>query len=267
MIVELKITQMIKHFGSASRPWLVRCNNDSNELYIVKFSNEDNSFVNEHVCYSIANKIGLSTTPSFASYIEKDQVEIINQRKKQVNEPLIKPGNYFFSKYVKDPYTLEKDTHTSLQNSDIQNLDQVPGMIAFDIFVENRDRKAQNALIHPIDDNSAIFEYILIDHGHCIGGPRWNAKSLSNIQYSLKKIPWKITEIHGEGDFISYIAKLKSLDSSFFKSVLDDIPEDWKLAKNDHAALLSFLTNRDSGMIFEAIKIANNNTHIFPNWK
>lgn len=258
---------MIKHFGTASKPWLVRCNDNSNELYVVKFSNEDNSFVNEHVCYSIANKIGLSTTPSFSSYLDQGQVDMINERKKQVNEPLIKPGHYFFSKYVKDPYTLEKETHTNLQNSDIQNLDQVPGMIAFDIFVENTDRKAKNALIHPIDDSSPIFEYILIDHGHCIGGPKWNAKSIPNIQYSIKSIPWKITKIHGESDFIPYIAKLKSLDSSFFNSVLDGIPDDWKLARDDHAALLSFLTNRDSGAIFEAIKNTNNKTQIFPNWK
>ena len=125
---------MIEPKKSSAQPWLVKCNDD--KKYIVKFVNENNAFANEFVCYEIANKIGLTTTPSFPAIIEQNEVDNINKRKQQENETLITPGKYFFSTYVDDPYTLNNQSHTSLQPTDIRNLDQVPGMIAFDIFNE-----------------------------------------------------------------------------------------------------------------------------------
>ena len=265
--MDLEITQMIKPYKTASSPWLVKCNNDDKEKYIVKFSNQNNSFANEFVCYNIANKISLTTTPSFAVKIEQKAVEIINRRKAQENEPLITEGKYFFSKFVEDPYTLNEEGHNTLKPTEIRNLEQVPGMIVFDVFVDNGNRSHQNALIHPIDKESPIFEYVLIDHGHCFSSDGWNANSIKNLQYTIKPIPWKTTEITNVCAFIPYIAALDLLDESFFKKIIEEIPSEWKHVPEDFEALLAFLTSRDSKLVLSTILQAKNNKQLFPNWK
>lgn len=267
VIVDLKITQMIKPYKTGSQPWLVKCNNDDREQYIVKFSNQDYSFANEFICYKIADKIGLTTTPSFAVKIEQKEVEIINRRKAQENEPLITEGKYFFSKYIEEPYTLNNERHNALLPTEIRNLEQVPGMIAFDIFVDNGDRKNENAIIHPIDKESTIFEYVPIDHGHCFSGPSWNADSIKSLQYNVKPIPWKTTEITNHCVFTPYIAALDLLDDSFFKKIIEEIPLEWKHDQKDFGALLTFLTSRDHNKVLNTILQHKNNKQLFPNWE
>lgn len=258
---------MIKNYGTSAQPWLVKCNGDDKEKYIVKFLNEKKAFANEFVCNKIANEIGLTTTPSFPVTIEQKEVEIINKRKEREKEKLISEGKYFFSKYVENPYTLNQQAHNSLQSTAIKNLDQVPGMIVFDIFVDNSDRSHNNALIHPIDSESAIFEYVLIDHGHCISGPNWTADSLKNIQYKIKSIPWKATEIKSESVFSPYISALKKLDGSFCEKIISEIPSEWKNNSNDFKALIGFLASRDPDLVLKEVLQAKDNKQLFPNWK
>ena len=259
---------MINPYKTSAHPWLVKCNNDDKEQYIVKFSIQDNSLANEFVCHKIANKIGLTTTPSFAVKNEQNEVDIINRRKTQEKEPLITEGMYFFSKYVENPYTLNKERHNALQPTAIRNLEQVPGMIAFDVFVDNGDRSATNALIHPIDNDSTIFEYVLIDHGHCFSSNSWNANSIKNLQYNVKTIPWKATEITNVCVFSPYLAALDLLDRSFFKQIIDEIPSEWKHKQEDFDALLDFLVARDVNEVVKIIRTqAKNNISLFPNMK
>lgn len=257
---------MHKAYGTSTKPWWVTCNDDQD--YVVKFLNPNKAFANELICYQIANKIGLTTAPSFVIKIEQDDVDKINDRKKKVGEPLITVGKYFFSKKVYGGYTLNVGTHNSLSSDVIQNLEQVPGMIAFDSFVNNGDRSATNAIIEPAG-KSKFMKYVLIDHGHCFTNDTWNKDSFKDLPYIIKKekIPWKTTEITSISDFCPYISALNSLDESFFKQIIDNIPPEWKQNKEDFDALLDFLKNRDAGKVLEAIIKAKDNTDFFPNLK
>lgn len=262
--MDIVVTQPIKPYKTSSRPWLVKCNDD--QKYIVKFSNQDNSFANESVCHAIANKIGLKTTPSFPILIEQDEIDIINKRKIEEKEPVISVGKYFASKFVEEPYTLNEERHKALHPSEIKNLDQVPGMIAFDIFVANSDRQHKNALMHPADNKTSIFEYVLIDHGHCFDGPTWTAASISKTPYQLRNIPWKTDRIIQKSSFISFIDALDSLDASFFIKTIENIPDDWKHKSADFDELLKFLVGRNAKEVLRVIyEQAKNNRNLFPN--
>ena len=196
----LAVTQPLVACGSSfSRPWLVKC---GNEEYILKFFNgKDNSLASEFICDKIARKIGLTVPDTSPILIENDEVEIINKAKKEKGEPLITVGEYFGSKFINDPYSLNEERHTSLDPNDISNLDQVPGMILFDTFVDNGNRGPQNAIMHPIDEEASTFEYVLIDQGHCFNDPGWSKDSIKKIQYNVRNIPWKKDWLTGETDF------------------------------------------------------------------
>lgn len=245
---------------------MVKC---GDEKYLLKFFNgKDNSLASEFICDKIARKIGLNVPDTSPILIENDEVEIINGEKKRMNQPLITVGEYFGSKFINEKYSLNHERHTTLDSNDISNLDQVPGMILFDTFVDNGNRSEENALMCPVDGITSIFEYVLIDEGHCFNDPGWNKDSIKKIQYNVRNIPWKKDCLTGESDFKDYVDKLNSLDKPFFKEIIDDVPSKWKPKPDDFDALLDFLVSRDPKQALVAMNIwAKKNINQLPNWK
>jgi len=263
----LVVTQPLVAFGSSfSRPWLVKC---GSEEYLLKFFNgNDNSLASEFICDKIARKIDLTVPDTSPILIENDEVEIINKAKKEKGEPLITVGEYFGSKFIDNAYSLNHERHTALDPNDISNLGQVSGMILFDTFVDNGNRSEINALMRPVDEEASIFEYVLIDEGHCFNDPGWNKDSIKNIQYNVRNIPWKKDWLTGESDFKDYIEKFNSLEKTFYKEIIDDVPSKWKPRPDDFDALLNFLVSRDVKQALQAMtNWARDNIKQLPSWK
>jgi len=109
----------------------------------------------------------------------------------------------------------------------------------------------------------------MCNHGHCFISDTWDKDSIKNLSYTIEKgrIPWKTTAITSISNFCPYISALESLDESFFKQIIDDVPPEWRQNKEDFDALLDFLKNRDAGKVLEAIIKAKDNTDCFPNLK
>lgn len=264
--MDLVVTQPIRALErSFSRPWLVKCENIE---YVLKFfDGNNNSLASEFICNKIAKKIGLTVPETSPVLVEQDEVDIINARKREQGDFLIHVGKYFGSKFIENPFTLNTERHASLDSSNISNLEQVAGMTAFDIFVDNGNRCAQNALMHPINEEGTIFEYVLIDQGHCFHDPNWDANSIKNIGYNPKDIPWKKDLIVGETSFKKFIDALDSIGKSEFKEIIDEVPQEWKPRPDDFKALLDFLDKRSGKEVLRTIRnMAKNNIKLFSNW-
>jgi len=261
--MSLIVTQPIRPWGSSfSKPWLVKCNDD--QQYILKFFNgTDNSLANEYICGQIAMLLELPIAKPEIIFVGQDEVDIINAKR---NEK-IKVGHYVGTEFLENSYTLNKEQHTSLKIDDIQNIEKVPGMIVYDIFTDNTNRCEQNALLHAINENNSAFEYIMIDHGHSFSGPDWNEQTIKKLPIRIVGIPWKTDYITGESSFKFWIEKLKTIDRSMYKNILDSVHKEWKPRPNDFDALLETLVSRSPDEVLNQLKVANTNNTLFGNWR
>lgn len=254
--MDLVVTQLIRPMElSVTRAWLVKCNDDQN--YVMKFfSDINNSFDNEFLCHKIAKFMGLTIPEPAILSITKDKVDVINAIRKESNDFLISPGKYFGTKFIENSYMLDHEIHGKLKPSKIKNIHEVPGMVVFDLFVENKDRSQRNALLHVLSEEQQIFEYVLIDHHICFGGIDWNVNSMKNSQPTLKinNIPWKHNFFISDNAFKTYVEKLKNLDKEFLKGLIDEIPIEWKRKPEEYDALLIALSTRDVDEILSLLK-------------
>ncbi len=244
---------------SFARPWLIEC--DDNNKYAVKFANEknDNSIINEFVCAHLLKKLDLPIASPELIQISQELIE----KTQDLRERNIKPGIHFGLAYVDGSLNLSDQSIQKIPIEKIQNASQVPGMIAFDIFVCNIDRSTNNSLITPIDDTKDKYRYVTIDHGHCFGGPSWNEPSIRNLPLQLGAIPWKKDLIRSVADITPYINKLEGLSKTDFQHVVDGIPPEWNKKENEITALVDVLEKRNETSILNLLK---DNKVQFPNW-
>ncbi len=253
---DLTVKQLIKPIeftASFSKPWLVKCNDD--QQYVLKFFNgSDDTLANEFLCNRIAQVMGLTVPEIAVVSIEKENVQRINVNRKNLNEYQISPGKYFGTRFIDSTYTLEHEIYRKLKPSTIKNTREVPGMIVFDIFIQNIDRLKQNVLIHMLPKRQLTFEYVLIDHGHCFGGSNWNVNTMKDFQFDLLNIHWKHDLFIYDSQFKDYVEKLQNLDKRFFKEVIDEIPVEWKKQPHECNEFVNALSSMNASKILPLLK-------------
>jgi len=243
-----------------SRPLIIRC--DDKQEYIAKFfDGNDKSILNEFVIGKLAKKMDLPIAEPFE--IKIDDVGLINKINETRDHP-INSGLHIGTLDLKLSFELSKSHHVNLDSKLIENLNVVPDIIAFDIFVCNTDRKGANSLVEVTDNGKQPFRYVMIDHGHCLGGPNWTLDGEKKLVWNQPVIPWKVDSVVGEQSFSPFIEKLKNLDSSDFKEIIKSASNEWKKPGDDEQ-LLNMLANRDVDQVIEQLKKYNKGQ--FPNWE
>ena len=242
-------------------PWLMVA--DDSRKYLVKFANErtDNSILSEVICARLAKKLDLPI-PEW-DFINIDQDMIDNT--KDLTDRQIQPGKHFASLFVDGSTNLPND-HFSIPINHIDNKNQIPGIIAFDTFVCNNDRKEANSLIAPLDDSREKYEYWMIDHGLCFGSHTWNEQSLDSLPMRPSGIPWNTDIISGSDSFEPFIEKLRKLDRNDFEEVVK-IPTEWNHRQEDLSKLTETLVNRSEDQIINVLQgLHNSNDSVFRKW-
>lgn len=188
-----------------ARPIVIRC--DDNQDYVAKFFyGNDKSILNEFVVGKLAKKLDLPVAePIEINISEQRLIDKINQ----ILDRPVSAGIHVGTLDLKLSFELSKSHHKNLDSKLIENLDAIPDILAFDIFVHNNDRKDANSLVEVTDNGKTPFRYVMIDHGHCMGGPNWESGRTSKLQWNQPGIPWKTDAITGEDSFSPFIKKLK----------------------------------------------------------
>lgn len=246
----LKATAAYRKFGdSYAVPWIMKC--DDNQEYLVKFANEknDNSIVNELICGKLATKLDLPALEPHLIHIDQELID----NTKDLRDRNIKGGTHLGTQFMSNSFNLGAEIAQKTSINKIQNAEQIPGMIAFDIYVHNIDRHPGNSLIIPVSDTKEKYRYVMIDHGHCFGGPTWNMNLIKNLPISNSSVPWKMGPVNWNS-FEPYIKKLKVLTKPDLEAIFGLIPTEWNADDTIKAALLDSLANRNIIGIEQLIK-------------
>ena len=221
--------------------------------YVVKMRNGGNaskSFFNEFVATNMALMVGLpAAEPAIvnlgAKFIEDTE---------DLRDAHVKPGPYFATKYYDGAYTASGGAELAIRPNSIVNLGDVPAFVIFDIFVHNKDRHGGNTLLVPLSGKSYIYRYLLIDHGHCFGGPTWNSDSVSDLPYEVAGVPWYTNNIVGESDFAAPADLMARLGGADIDAARAGLPDEWDIPTDDYNALRNSMSSRSRDAMLDTAK-------------
>lgn len=134
----------------------------------------------------------------------------------------------------------------------ITNANAIPGMLAFDVLVCNRDRHGGNVLLQRPSPNLDRYTFYLIDHSHALIGDMPNMKALTQFLDNhhdpapfLQVAPMQLRAlVSGWDDFDPWLAKIESLTRTGLENILIGIPAEWRPKENDSALIIDFLLAR-----------------------
>lgn len=172
----LHASQAHQQMPGASESWLMTCNDT--KKYVVKFDEVGfNTVISEFVCNKIAGIMDLPVAKGELIFIDKGLADAINLNPSKTRK--IKEGIHFGTLYLEPSSNLDPAKLQQFTIEKIVNEDKVPGMIIFDILMCNGDRSTTNSLIIPTATPKE-YQYVMMDHSHCFGGPNWNEQSIKN---------------------------------------------------------------------------------------
>ena len=238
--------------GSATWSRPRRTSASDGHSYVVKIRNGGNaskSFFNEFVASNIALKVSLSIAePAIINLSAK-----LTERSSGLRKARIEPGPYFATRYRDGAYAISDRKGILIRPSTIANLDEVPAFVVFDVFVHNKDRHGGNTILAPSGDGSG-YRYLLIDHGHCFGGPEWSSDTASDLAYEAAGIPWYTDGIAGESDFVGPADRMARLGEADIDASRSGLPAEWDIPADDYTALRRSMSSRSADIMLSVIK-------------
>jgi hypothetical protein len=151
-----------------------------------------------------------------------------------------KPGQQFASLYIENCSLLISD-FIQKGGLRITNREALAGMLVFDLWLSNTDRKEKNVLLQPCGEDA--FKLYMIDHGRCFANSNWTPDTLQNVSMNLELSvhKWGFSLLKGREELIPYMEKVAFLSDTVINNILDDIPEDWAISASDKEALSVYL--------------------------
>ncbi len=211
---------------------------EDGSIFFVKFKENPQGIrvlVNELVANKIACLLDLPCPEGFIA--ELGERFLLASKISPMDGKTISPGQHFCCRQIENIY------HGVPRNliPNVKNTKHFPGIILFDMFVNNSDRNSDgNYLIVNAKDNS--YELCIIDHGHCFGNPVWDTTITDRVgTWSQSILPPMANYIRGFNPFQEYIEKVKTLSNKLFSSMVADIPNEWEINESERRALTGFL--------------------------
>ena len=232
---------------------------DDGHSYVVKMLDGGRKArFNEYVAANIARNVGLSVAEPVVVHIGSKFIG----RTPGLQKADVSPGPYFATRFYK-AYDMHGRAGLRPRQPQITNLEEVPAFVAFDVFVHNRDRNDGNTLLVPSNGGRAGYRYLIIDHGHCFGGPDWDSDTAASLPYETANIPWQTSAISGEGPFLDPIGKMAQTSQADVDSAKDGLPNDWDIDGDEYEALKRAMSSRDPHKMLGAIRSIKG---LFPGW-
>lgn len=234
--------------------------------YVVKWNGTEikraKEAVNEYVVGKLAMLLSLPVVPFDLVYIPDEFVkktpELHSKRYK------FSSGCQYACLFIENSIVLADVFKDLPSKTEVKNHDMLAAMAVFDQWVNNSDRTMSNILLERLNGDEYYIH--MIDHGKCFpGGYKWSPKTLSQKQkYNMKyreTYQWAFS-ILNEEDFTSFIEKIISIPNKLIYEVIQSIPEEWEVSKEESEALYHYLIehkNRLPNVIDNFINKYNNN--------
>ncbi|MDR6550685.1 HipA family kinase [Paenibacillus qinlingensis] len=222
-----------------SKPQLIQFSDGMS--YVVKFKNNPTGtrvLVNEYVAASLGQLLSLPVIPFQVVSVSNDFIKAIPEMVKSK----FKSGSQFASQYIEGSTYLTPDFF-KIGSFRIHNQDILAGVILFDLWLSNTDRKEKNTLLKPLGANEHYF--YMMDHGRCFADSNWTIKTLKNtkMNLNLKVHQWCYSLLKDRNALNDYLVRILSLSDETIKQVVFSIPQDWDVSVAEREALLSHLIN------------------------
>lgn len=196
--------------------------------------------VNELVCTELAFRLGLPCPEPIVAEISPDLGPI----------PLrLTPGFVASGPNYAVPFLHRSEAPPSREHvAAADNWQDLPGIVAFDAWISNRDRTTPGNLVaeHSHRD-SAVCHIWMIDHGHGLTGPDWTAQSLAG-NYEVAPLPYlDILEPslrRGVHHLERWITAIEELREEAIAAVIALVPKAWLPDPAEREALTTFLYSR-----------------------
>ncbi|MGH9506174.1 MAG: HipA family kinase [Terriglobales bacterium] len=229
---------------TASAPQIFLCGGRN---FIVKMRGDhraDRTSVNEVVAWEVARLLDLPTANAAIIDVQEDLIAA---------SPALAgghPGLYFGSEEITGAFDLTARQASSGGAPPVRNIDKAASAVAFDSFVWNADRNNPgNILLAPCPGEPGTFEFVLIDHGHCLTGPTWRAEQLASLaggQYRCPAHPFPRDAARSfPGGLDRTCAAIEhDVDAAVLGQVVAAIPHAWGLENAAPEAIAKFLAGR-----------------------
>lgn len=260
---DIVATRFISEINTGlSKPVILGASDGNN--YVVKFRDDlvtNKVLINDLICCRLAKLFDLPVAEARTIFIGESLINIepyLSNRK-------IKDGKHFASLHYKNTYTFIGEN--SLKG--ISNIDKIPDIIAFDLWVGNDDRADNegNLLLRTSINNDNL---LIIDYGNSFHGPDWIEYDLKCNDILVPPFDGKVYNVlkkyvNGSNPFQEICKKIKSITYDEITSCVADIPDSWNLNEDNKKNICDFLFNRKEKLedILEYLKSKNE----FYNWR
>lgn len=231
----------------SSRPQLILFSDG--RKYIVKFKNNaqgTRALVNEYVAGRLARLLNLPVPPFQIVYIPQTFVRA-NPILSQYN---FAPGYQFASEFMHN-CTLNPDKRRLPVRANIINGGQLAGIMVFDQWVSNIDRKIRNVLFKKTS-RQGRYKIYMIDHGHSfsyhsfrnIPNCNWTPHTLRYLPQKLKPnafYQWCLNQLHSPDELLRFVNRIEQLPDQQIYKVISSIPKDWNVSQVEKKSLYAYL--------------------------
>lgn len=227
-----------------SSPHLMECS-DGN-LYVVKLSSNPQgvrALVNEMISCWIAQRLKLPVPDGQVIYIH----ETVRNQGLHFGFDL-GLGPHFGSRYIPDC----TNHPTDAELAGCSNITQAADIIAFDYWLDNNDRFSWKEYPQNILVSKGEFPRLwIIDNANIFNGPNWTEQSVLN-SVAVHRMFWGslyakfVPFMDSRDPFRQAIANITALPADDLLEVMDVIPVEWGVTREEIAAVTCALNSRKS---------------------
>ena len=226
-----------------TNPYIVKCSDG--KKYVAKFPGNPEGtrvLINEYVCAELAKLLELPI-PNFKLI----NVQGIDKFKDSLPDINLINGTVFCSEFV--------DKSTSVPGyyvlTKVSNRYDAIKILIFDVIIGNNDRNPGNLLIN-FRNNSLI----MIDHSHVfVYQAVWNERNLSELiggkidlskmnKFHFDNLSLCLNDINYKPVISEYIQRIRNIDDDEIECIINSIPSDWIITKDEKECLKEFLLDR-----------------------
>lgn len=253
----------VRRMRGGTQSQLMRCEDGSS--YVVKFRNNPQHLrvlANEYVAGQLAAQIGLSVAKVGVIFVGADIVNSIPEMYIELRKRLVRCASGFnFGSKVPASILDIRECLTEAELGSVSNIREFPGMLAFDIWTCNTDRRQ---VVFFKNKDKASFSSVFIDNGHCFGGPEWSLpKGISHGSYRSKMV---YADVTGWESFEPWLTRIEEFSLAKLGNTRAEMPRAWCDDIDRFDRVLERLWKRRTRVRDEIKSLRDAGWQLFPKW-
>lgn len=220
--------------------------------YVVKWygikKGREKEVVNEFVIGKLAELLSLPVIPFELVYIPEEFIKKtpeLHSKKQRYNS-----GYHYGCIFIESAMVFEDVRMNPPSKTEVKNRDMLAGITVFDQWVNNSDRGTMNVILEPLDGGQYYVH--MIDHGRVFPGRyQWSMKTLTEepvYNFNWPFYQWATSLLHNSNELTSFAEKIINLPNELIYEVIQSIPKEWYVSKEDREALYNFLLDQKKNL-------------------